>query len=110
MLDKVKDNALDFSTEGRQIEFIVHEGSDRTELSILNQGQRIPDDVLQALFIGMTSYRPYTRGKPHLGIGLFIAKRIASHHGGELTVSNRADISGVKVTLRIPLVRLQRPV
>jgi len=110
LLDKVKDNALDFSTEDSQIEFIVHENSDCTELSILNQGHRIPEDVLQALFIGMASCRPHTEGKPHLGIGLFIAKRIASHHGGELTVSNRTDISGVKVTLRIPLVRLQQAV
>jgi len=41
---------------------------------------------------------------PHLGIGLYIAKRIALHHGGELTVANREPVSGVRVSLRLPLV------
>lgn len=103
LLDKVKDNALDFSPVHSQILFDLgcHDGW--AELSVLNEGPEIPQAVLQALFVGMASCRPHTEGKPHLGIGLFIAKRIAMRHGGELVVDNRRDVPGVRVTLRLPL-------
>jgi signal transduction histidine kinase len=52
----------------------------------------------------MGSHRLHTDSMPHLGIGLYIAKRIALHHGGELTVANREPVSGVRVSLRLPLV------
>jgi len=104
LLDKVKDNALDFSAAGGEIRFELQVDGNHAELSILNDGPRIPEAVLQALFVGMESSRPHTDGTPHLGIGLYIAKRIALHHGGELTVANRDPVSGVRVTLRLPLV------
>jgi signal transduction histidine kinase len=104
LLDKVKDNALDFSAAGGEIRFELQVNGNHAELSILNDGPRIPEAVLQALFVGMESSRPHTDGTPHLGIGLYIAKRIALHHGGELTVANRDPVSGVRVSLRLPLV------
>ncbi|MEN8762600.1 MAG: HAMP domain-containing sensor histidine kinase, partial [Thiogranum sp.] len=104
LLDKVKDNALDFSAAGGEIRFELRVNGNQAELSILNDGPRIPEAVLQALFVGMESHRPHTDGIPHLGIGLYIAKRIALHHGGELTVANREPDSGVRVSLRLPLV------
>ena len=64
--------------------------------------------MLQALFVGMESHRLHNDGAPHLGIGLYIAKRIAQHHGGELTVANRADVSGVRVDLSLPLAGEER--
>ncbi len=104
LLDKLKDNALDFSPAGAAIVFELVCSAKQAQLSILNEGPVIPDSVLQALFVGMASYRPHSDGHPHLGIGLFIAKRIALHHGGELLVTNRDDVSGVRVTLLLPLV------
>jgi signal transduction histidine kinase len=104
LLDKVKDNALDFSPAGAEIRFELEIKENHAELSILNDGPRVPQAVLQALFVGMESHRPHTDGVPHLGIGLYIAKRIALHHGGELTVANREADSGVRVSLRLPLV------
>jgi len=105
LLDKVKDNALDFSAAGGEICFELQVKGAHVELSILNDGPRIPEAVLRALFVGMESHRPHTDGIPHLGIGLYIAQRIALHHGGELTVANRAPDSGVRVTLRLPIAR-----
>jgi signal transduction histidine kinase len=107
LLDKLKDNALDFSPAGGEIRFELQVRDKHAQLSILNEGPRIPEPVLQALFVGMGSHRPNTDGIPHLGIGLYIAKRIALHHGGELTVANRDDASGVGVTLRLPLVDIR---
>ena len=103
LLDKLKDNAVDFATAGGEVRFELHSDATAAELSILNDGPRIAKPVLQGLFLGMQSHRPHTDGIPHLGIGLYIAKRIALHHGGQLTVANRDTVSGVRVTLRLPL-------
>ncbi len=102
LLDKIVDNALDFSCENSEIEFTLEERQGWAELRLSNEGPVIPERILQALFVGMASYRPQTDRGPHLGIGLFIAKRIASCHGGELKVVNRQDIAGVEVILRLP--------
>jgi signal transduction histidine kinase len=104
LLDKIKDNALDFADPGTTIRFELSQSGEVVELAILNQGRVIPDEVLETLFTGMTSCRPQTEGRPHLGIGLFIARRIAMFHGGDLQVVNRSDVPGVRVTLRLPLV------
>jgi len=46
-------------------------------------------------------------GQPHLGMGLFIARAIAEHHGGELHADNRTDgaggITGAVMSVRLPL-------
>ncbi len=103
LMDKIKDNALEFASGCSPIRFVLSPNRDWVDLSVRNEGPSVPDHVLQALFVGMASHRPDTKGKPHLGIGLFIANRIAVHHGGELRVANRKDVSGVDVTVRVPL-------
>ncbi len=103
LMDKVKDNALDFARNGSPIRFVLEKNCDWVNLSVRNQGPRVPGHVLEALFAGMAPHRPTTEGRPHLGMGLFIAHRIAEHHGGQLQVTNRQHPSGVDVTLRIPL-------
>jgi signal transduction histidine kinase len=103
LLDKLKDNALDFSRVESRILVVLQTLDGQAELSVLNEGPPIPESVLQSLFVGMTSNRAVTDGQPHLGIGLYIAKHIAMHLGGELEVRNRDDVSGVRVTLYVPL-------
>ncbi len=103
LLDKLKDNALDFSAAESEILFVLETSGDWAQLSVLNEGAPIPEPVLRSLFVGMTSHRAGTDGQPHLGIGLYIAKHIATHLGGELEVANRDDVSGVRVSLGVPL-------
>jgi signal transduction histidine kinase len=103
LMDKVKDNALDFACGGSAIRFVLEKNCDWVSLSVRNQGPRVPAQVLEALFAGMAPHRPATEGRPHLGMGLFIAHRIAEHHGGQLQVANRQHPTGVDVTLRIPI-------
>ncbi len=105
LMDKLKDNALDFADAGSPIRFVLEQNCDWIDVRVRNEGPRVPEHVLEALFVGMTSHRPNTEGRPHLGIGLFIAHRIAVHHGGRLQVANREDVSGVDVTLRVPLAQ-----
>jgi two-component system sensor histidine kinase ChvG len=59
------------------------------------------------LFDSMISVRKKRdASSSHLGLGLYIAKLIAHFHGGEIKIANREDVSGVIVTVTIPLMRL----
>jgi signal transduction histidine kinase len=102
LFDKLKDNALDFSVRKSQVVFELESDASRVKLSVINEGPEITDEVMSTLFSGMVSGRSAKDEKPHLGIGLFIANRIAQQHGGELSIANRKDVSGVMVSLKLP--------
>jgi len=104
LLDKLKDNALDFSINKSEIVFELKQLKDNVELSVANHGPEIPEDVLGSLFAGMISNRPFNDDKPHLGIGLFVANRIALQHGGELKMANLAVNKSVRVSFIIPVI------
>lgn len=103
LLDKLKDNALEFSNEESEIRFELIRRDDRAEISITNSGPAIAEDVEGVLFSGMVSSRPGTQDRPHLGIGLFIANRIAEQHQATLKLCNLDSGEGVKVSLVLPL-------
>ncbi len=102
LLDKLTDNAVDFSDNESEIVFVLKLHGENAELSVLNEGAIVPEEVLDALFTGMISNRPGKDSKPHLGIGLFVANRIARQHGGALHISNRTDRKGVTVGVVLP--------
>jgi signal transduction histidine kinase len=104
LLDKLKDNALDFSANNDPILFELERHETQVELSVVNQGPAVPEEILKGLFHGMISRRAEGGGKPHLGIGLYIANRIARQHEGELSVVNLADNQGVKVSILLDRV------
>lgn len=103
LLDKLKDNALDFSDNNSEVVFGLEQQPGRVELSVTNTGAAIPDDVLDVVFSGMVSGRSGKDGRPHLGIGLYIASRIAQQHQGELKITNLANGKGVRVSLVLPM-------
>jgi two-component system, OmpR family, sensor histidine kinase ChvG len=105
LLDKIKDNSLDFSPPGSEISFSLDlDNLQNAIISIKNEGEYIPDDKLELLFQGMISYRPKKSATPHLGIGLYVAHKIAQFHDGQLIIANRRDKQGVEVRLILPLV------
>ena len=103
LLDKLKDNALDFSAEKSEVLFELKQQGAKVELSVVNAGRGVPEEVLDALFTGMISSRPVKDDKPHLGIGLFIAYRIAQQHQGELKIMSLDNSEGVGVSLFLPV-------
>ena len=105
LLDKLKDNALDFADAGSDIEFVLDVHAQSCELCVINRGPVIPPEIMTTLCTGMTTHRPATGGKPHLGIGLFIASRIAQMHGGSLEVVNLTN--GVSACMLLPVVRFE---
>jgi len=103
LLDKITDNALDFSDRESELLFEIKQHNGKVELTVANEGPDVPEEVLDSLFTGMVSQRSRNDGKPHLGIGLYIAQRIAQQHGGDIEILNRSDIGGVLVSLVLPV-------
>ena len=106
LLDKIKDNALDFSFPETGIVFELDISEDDCAvIYIKNEGESIPQQQLDMLFQGMVSQRSVKTGTPHLGIGLYVAHKIAQFHQGQLKIANRRDKQGVEVVLVLPTVK-----
>lgn len=100
MLDKLADNAVDFSSDGDEIRVSLDSDPECAELSIFNPGPSLPDDMRTQLFHSMVSIR-HGDGERHLGLGLYIARLIAEGHNGSITADNVED--GVIFTVTLPL-------
>jgi signal transduction histidine kinase len=100
MLDKLVDNAADFSAEGELITVRLESRESRLVLSVHNPGPPLPERMRSQLFDSMVSVR--TDGSDrHLGLGLYVAKLIAEGHGGRITAEN-AD-GGVRFSVILPV-------
>jgi two-component system sensor histidine kinase HydH len=77
-------NAVEASPEGVPIEVKVAQEGNALTVTILDEGEGIPEDSLERLFEPFFTTR--TRGT---GLGLAVARRIVELHGGTLTARNR---------------------
>ena len=99
MLDKLVNNAVDFSDEDDIIAIGLSSEDSSLQLTISNPGPELPERMRSQLFDSMVSVRPGA-GDKHLGLGLYIAKLIAEGHGGKIQADN-TDI-GVRFTVTLP--------
>ena len=88
MLDKLVDNAVDFTPEGGNIDVALSSDNERLILSVANEGPPLPEKMQGQLFDSMVSLRSKKGDTPHLGFGLHIARLIAESHGGEIGCHN----------------------
>ena len=100
MLDKLADNAVDFSTVGDEIQVALDSKPEYAEISIFNPGPSLPDNMRTQLFHSMVSVRGGD-GKRHLGLGLYVARLIAEGHNGSISADNTDG--GVTFTVSLPL-------
>jgi len=85
MVDNLLNNALDHSQPNTEIEIVLKPAGCRVVLSVHNQGHPLPVD--RDIFAMFESSKP----KTHLGIGLYVAKKIAEHHGGTIEAHTRGE-------------------
>ncbi len=104
MLDKLVDNAVQFSSGGKGIIVRVREQMENAEIIVLNEGPLIPENIRERLFDPMVSYGKTNAKHSHLGLGLFVVRLISEYHNGVSWANNRLDASGVSVTVSIPLI------
>ncbi|MEX2366992.1 MAG: proteobacterial dedicated sortase system histidine kinase [Pseudohongiellaceae bacterium] len=104
MLDKLIANAVEFSYPDRAIRVDCYAEQSEAVLSVTNSGPYLSESMKDRIFDSMVSVRPQGKqDKPHLGMGLHIARMISEFHGGYIMADNLLEEAGVIVTLRIPL-------
>ncbi len=99
MLDKLVDNAAEFSDDGDTVTIGLHGDDTVLRLSVSNPGPPLPDRMRTQLFDSMVSVRARDSDN-HLGLGLYVAKLIAEGHGGRIDAKNTEG--GVIFTVSLP--------
>jgi two-component system OmpR family sensor kinase len=108
-LDNVLANAVAYSPKGAAVTVSVraaqHDGQSWGEIEVIDDGPGIPDADLPHVFDRFFSTGGRGAG---VGLGLYIAKRIATAHGGDL-VADRHPGKGARFTLRLRAVEERGP-
>jgi len=99
MLDKLVDNAVDFSAVNDEIDLNLTGHDSVYEVSVTNPGPPLPERMRSQMFDSMVSVRGGENTR-HLGLGLYVAKLIAEGHGGQIRADN-VD-GGVCFTVTVP--------
>ena len=99
MLDKLVDNAVEFTQAGDTISVALEVLPGTCLVSVSNPGPPLPEEMHARLFDSMISVRSGEPGK-HLGLGLYVARLIAEGHGGSIDAANSSD--GVTFQVRLP--------
>ena len=105
-VDNVLSNAIAHSPGNAPVSVfvseVVHDGMPWGQMEIVDEGPGIPDAALPCLFDRFYTGRGSSGG---IGLGLYIAKRIAIAHGGDL-IADRYPGKGARFTIRLPAMVL----
>jgi len=105
MIDKLVENAVDFSLASEPVRVTLSERQGRARLEVQNRGPLLPEAMRGRLFASMVSIRgERAAGTPHLGLGLYVARLIAEFHDGSIEAENTAAADGVEVRVSLPIV------
>ncbi|MDO6447285.1 proteobacterial dedicated sortase system histidine kinase [Colwellia sp. 1_MG-2023] len=111
LLDKVISNAVEFS-EDKKITLAIEQQSNSLTLHISNNGRYLPEEMTERLFDSMISIRDNHQDlneltaenkRPHLGLGLYMARLICQFHQGNIQASNHHNPKGVTITIILPI-------
>ncbi|ACA86405.1 proteobacterial dedicated sortase system histidine kinase [Shewanella woodyi] len=110
LMDKLIANALEFSLENTQISVSLSAKNRLAQLSIRNLGPELPENMAEQIFESMVSVRQQkAQEKPHLGLGLYIARLVTDFHHGKIIAKNLPvdendkSITGVEIRVSLPL-------
>lgn len=108
VLDNLLRNALQHGNPAFPVELVVRQHRNQAELAVRNHGVPIPPKALQVIFNPLVQIASEKQGvkqpSSSLGLGLFIAREIATGHGGTIAVKSSAE-KGTIFTVRLPLER-----
>lgn len=97
-------NAVQHGTAKAPISVTAEGKADEVVLRVHNRGQAIPTSDLNSLFSpfkGLGSGDAAASDSSNLGLGLYIAERIVTAHGGTIDV-NSSGAAGTSFTVRLP--------
>ena len=105
VLDNLINNGMSYSHRPAHVSVELSTEGERAVVKVKDKGIGIPADMLEAVFDRF--YRRAGRGPdevPGVGLGLYISREVAQHHGGELVVASSAPDAGSVLVLTLPLV------
>ena len=105
MLDKLIDNAVDFSPAGATITLRLTLDPTVAVLEVDNPGPPIAPEVQGRLFESLWQSRreggSENDNRPHFGLGLYIVRLIAEFHGGTAAAESLPGDTGARFTVRL---------
>jgi signal transduction histidine kinase len=105
LLDKLVENAVDFSPEGSTITVRLGREADTVVLEVDNLGPPLAPESRGRLFESLWQSRSggVGSGQPHFGLGLYIVRLIAEYHGGSVSAGDLPAGAGARFSVCLPL-------
>jgi signal transduction histidine kinase len=98
-------NAAKYTEPGGQIRVVVRGLGGELQIRILDSGAGIAPELLPKVFDLFTQFDANAGGaQAGLGIGLAIARRLASMHGGSISAHSEGPGCGSEFVIRLPLM------
>ena len=104
VISNVLSNAMRYTPAGGHIDVAVAVDGPFVKVAMSDSGKGIPAEKLETIFepfAQLGASRPKEHGG--LGLGLAIARKLATLHGGTLTAASRGEGAGATFTLALPL-------
>jgi len=95
-------NAVRYSPAEEAVQIEVHTDHDEVIVSVRDQGPGIPPDQMERVFDRFFQVSRRGESPPGAGLGLAIAKGVATLHQGAISLANRPS-GGCEFILRLPL-------
>ncbi len=107
MLDKLIDNAVDFSPPQSSITVRLRTAAEAAILEVDNPGPALSSESQERLFESLWQSRSGSDSRPHFGLGLYIVRLIAQFHEGEASAASLPGGDGARFSVRLPLLAPQ---
>lgn len=101
MVENLVRNAVRFSPSGANVEVDVQVHGDMIALRVRDHGSGIAAEHLESVFDWFFDQSTPARQSSGTGFGLAIAKRVAEHHHGTISLRNRAE-GGCEFEVQLP--------
>jgi two-component system sensor histidine kinase ChvG len=103
LLDKLIDNAVDFSPAGAMITVRLRREPAAAVLEVDNPGPPLAPEARGRLFESLWQSRSGSDSRPHFGLGLYIVRLIAEYHRGGVAAADLPGGEGARFGVRLPL-------
>lgn len=101
VLSNLLTNARTHGASGTPIAVAAYSTSSEIVISVHNNGVPIPRAHFEHIFDPLSTLESQSRDAGHLGLGLYIAKRVVEGHGGQIEVDSGAT-EGTTFTVHLP--------
>jgi PAS domain S-box-containing protein len=109
IVEILTDNALRYSGEHDPVDVVIKQAGASVQITVRDRGRGIPADHLERVFDRFHRLEdPLRMTTGGLGIGLYIARRLATRIGAQLTAHSTVGV-GSRFTLSLPAMAAAAP-